>query len=248
MAIRVRCGCGKVLKAPDAYAGKCGKSPACGAKVPIPELVVPEVVDDELIVPMVVEKPQTTEMVAPESATPGSSQNEGSLRCERCGKQLGFFSLHVRGVQSLCGRCLKVLDRKARHKAELLKPRLENLGLVAWAQELAPNEQIMAAGFGYWREAGATVTEWFGRIGLGGLTGGIGFFLVATLWTPVLVFSTREKVYRVEIGDSTQSLGLFFRHQPVCKFECELPFSPEEAHIDICSAASTQTQPLAGRA
>ena len=46
VAIQIKCGCGKVLKAPDSQAGQKGKCPNCGAILPVPDYVVAEVVEE----------------------------------------------------------------------------------------------------------------------------------------------------------------------------------------------------------
>ena len=60
MAIKFKCACGRVVKAPDGSVGKHGKCPACGAAVTVPELIVPQVVEEDPVLAEVVEEAERT--------------------------------------------------------------------------------------------------------------------------------------------------------------------------------------------
>lgn len=120
MPISVKCtDCGKLLKAPDALAGKKAKCPDCGAIVPIPKaaLDAEEISDEPVAKPKPKKKPVEAEYdttfddLADDEAEAPVDESAKRKPCPMCGEMIAQTA-------AKCRFCGEVLDPAMRKRAK----------------------------------------------------------------------------------------------------------------------------------
>ena len=115
MAIRVTCGCGKILQARSEDAGRQAKCPSCGTILTLPsdeaeappELSLPleriEEPGDELSQPLPLESAEEEA----EAIEPAPPQRRGgrTFECRRCRGRFGVEDVYDDGGVYICRRC-----------------------------------------------------------------------------------------------------------------------------------------------